>query len=173
MAKERLSKLQKIILSVLKVKDEVDWENYYSKYRPKEKPPYWHKLRDTYAEPGDIGYPGAKIEHGVKAIVQNALKKSLGIKSILEKDYKSNPKKDYFYKSPKREGKNRWGYDITGSTSFDVSFSRSIKNLLKKDLIRIHRKGQEWSRVNRKNISHVKLNLNVSICIPEINNKKQ
>lgn len=64
MSKERLSKLQKIIITTLKVKDKIDQKEFYDISRPNLKPPYWHRVRDEYAGGGII------VEVGIKNVVK-------------------------------------------------------------------------------------------------------
>lgn len=68
--KNRLSKLQKIIISILKVKDVADWDTFYKICRPNLKAPYWHTLRDSYSDPRSNEAPGKIIEVGVRNTVE-------------------------------------------------------------------------------------------------------
>lgn len=104
---ERLSKLQKSILTVLKIVDETEFIMDKAKYRctknrqrlllerddtqSPEPPPFWYSLKDSFEE-GDF------FKEGIKTLVQ----KRLG---------------------------------LADSKAFDASFSRSIKSLMKKGYI--------------------------------------
>lgn len=155
MSKERLSKLQKIILTVLKTKDRVEYEQW-KKHKMNRQPPYWQKLRSTYDthEEGGNSATGQLLESGVKSIVRVALKKLYGVDFWSKEE---NPRDDYFFKSKETGVKNRFGYEGHGPSSFDVSFSRSVRGLIEKGYIETTREGKGWYRVDKKQVTNIKL----------------
>lgn len=89
--KNRMSKLQKIILSVLQAKDVIDWDTFYKICRPNLKAPYWHTLRDMYNEPVNGDTVGRVIEVGVRNSVEKlfpcfSASFSRSIKGLLNKN---------------------------------------------------------------------------------------
>jgi len=148
MAAQRLSKLQKIILTVLSVKDQADWEGFYSKHQPQNKSPYWYKVRREYYDPDGSGYK-SHYENGIKGIVEEVYLKQKGFNSFAETTGKTN----YFNTPENKQILSRFGkpYDY-GASPFTVSFSRAIKTLWLKDLIEV----KFW----KKQIKEIKLNVN-------------
>ena len=155
MSQERLSKLQKVILAGLKAKDETDWERWYKKHNIDRTPPYWHRLRNTYSEPEDPSGRGTVLEYGVKEVTKRQLAKLYGVD--FRHREKDNSRKDYFLKAKPTGKKNRWGYEVCGPTSFDVSFSRSLRGLINKGYIEAERRGRSWYGAEKKQVTHVRL----------------
>jgi len=144
---QRLSKLQKTILGVLEALDNNDWDSFYKKHQPKNKSPYWHKVKRTYYDDGS-GFK-SRFEKGVKDIVVLAYLKQMGFKSFTDTIGKTT----YFDTPQSEQVKTRLGYPMGfGASAFSVSFSRSLRSLLKKDLIMVKR----W----KKEIKEVRLNAN-------------
>jgi len=141
MAKERLSKLQKIILTVLRFMDEEEYKIRKSSLC-QSPPPYWHKLKHTAD-----GH--RRTERGLKFFVEKSLEEQYEVPqyNFSERDKnkikqriqerEKHPKSKYFKKSDTGRTFCRYGEEesIRGSSGFDVSFSRSLGSLIKKGYI--------------------------------------
>jgi len=146
MSEERLSKLQKFTLTVLKIKDQAEYEQW-KKVKMNRQPPYWHKLRNTYSTVEEEGNSasGFILESGVKDMVHSAMKKLYGRRN------------GYFFNVNGTGKKNRFGYEGHRASSFDISFSRSVKGLIEKGYIEAKRAGKGWYRVDKKQVTNIKL----------------
>ena len=150
----RLSKLQKTIIAVLGVMDNNDWEGWYSKHQPQNKPPYWHRVRREFFDSDGSGYK-SHFEDGVKGYVEKMILKQKGFKSYTDIGDKTN-----YFNTP--SDKQRFYYIgdykipiAYGASSFSVSFSRSLKGLLEKGLINAKKVG-----TFKKHLAEVKLIVN-------------
>lgn len=164
MVKERLSKLQKSILAVLGAMDSNDWESFYKEKQPKNKPPYWHRLRIEY-EGGSI------VEHGVKYCVEEVLQRKAGIEDIFEAMKKAKTEEGYmgkyfekgkYFNTPQDE-ERKGRYDMPclyGASPFSVSFSRSVRGLIAKGFLGVkYVESGLWGR-QKTHIDSIRLNVN-------------
>ncbi len=128
MAKERTSKLQKIILEVLK---EMDKE--YSS-----------------------GSPRLHSREKVKARVKEKHMRHYGMTEDNKDEWEKNPKYRYFFKrATERIGRDGLPHTCTRidgvpcarTSAFDVSLHNSIKNLIKKGLIVVTYKEDLWNPI--------------------------
>ncbi len=149
MTRERLGKLEKIILTVLKASEEAD-KAWYNEHRPGCKPPFPHKIRDMW---GTEDHASSVIEEGIKIIVEKFLKKQMGVEDSLEKIIRGEYKPcSYFDKSMPTGKTSRYGSEITRDISpFNASFSRSLKSLISKGYI------EATKTIGGKQIESIKL----------------
>ncbi|XOB41575.1 MAG: hypothetical protein ACKKMS_02545 [Candidatus Nealsonbacteria bacterium] len=145
MAKERLSILQKAIITTLRALDEVEYKTNKKLFKKKAKqPPYWHKLRKTTGDGSMVG-SGWITDRGLKFYVEKCLKahyklpeldfSNLDKVNAQEEERMKHPKYNYFDHKPTGKVSQRLGYNIYRSSSFDISFSRSLKSLWEKKFI--------------------------------------
>lgn len=146
--KKRLSKLQIIVLSILKAMDSSDWESWYSKHQPNNKTPYWHRVRKGYFDSDGCGLK-CHFENGVKGNVEVILLKQKGYI-----DFTDTIGRTTYFSTPHNENRtNNIGFPTQkGASSFSVSFSRSLKTLVGRELIQ----AKNW----KKQIAEIKLNVN-------------
>ena len=139
MVKERLSKLQKTILTVLRFMDEEEYKIRKKSSLCQSPPPYWHRLRYTAEIAG----------RGLKFVVEKSLEEQYEVPQYNFSERDSNkikeriqerekhPKSKYFEKSDTGRTFCRCGEEniIRGPSGFDVSFSRSLRGLEKKGYV--------------------------------------
>lgn len=144
MAKERLSILQKAIITTLRVLDEEEYKTNKKLFSEKAKqPPYWHKLRKTSGD-GSLMGSGWITDRGLKFYVEKTLSAHYkfpeidwsSFKDTAQKEERTkHPRYNYFDHKPTGKVSQQFGYNIYRPSSFDISFSRSLKNLWEKKFI--------------------------------------
>ena len=125
------------------------------KAQHRQNSPLLAQARNTYSEPGDPGGRGIVLEYGVKEVTERQLAKLYGVD--FRHSEKDNSRNDYFLKAKPTGKKNRWGYEVLGPTSFDVSFSRSLRGLINKGYMETERRGRSRYGAEKKQVAHIRL----------------